>query len=144
MASAGDALVDGILVELLDDGGNVVDSATTVGGTYTFTGVVPGDYTVRPVAPTGTTFTVPNAGTDDAIDSEWVITSTGQVLASGWASLVNPTEGCGYAPAAAFGPGGGGSARGLLHWFTPLELSTEVWVALSTRDDTDATGLVLR
>jgi len=81
---------------------------------------------------------------DDEIDSEWVVTSTGQVLASGWGALVNPTEGCGYAPNTAFGPGGGGSAQGLLHWFQPLDLSTDVWVALSTRDDTDATGLVLR
>ena len=55
----GDPTIDGVTVELLDDAGNVIDTVLTVGGIYTFTGVTPGDYTVRPVVPTGSTLTVP-------------------------------------------------------------------------------------
>jgi uncharacterized repeat protein (TIGR01451 family) len=57
-------------VDLLDDGGFVVDTVTTVGGVYTFTDVVPGDYTVRPSIPAGSFLTVPDVGGDDTIDSD--------------------------------------------------------------------------
>ena len=56
-----DPTIDAVTVELLDDAGNVIDTVATVGGGYTFTGVTPDDYTVRPIVPTGSTLTVPNA-----------------------------------------------------------------------------------
>lgn len=57
-------------VDLLDDGGNVIDTVTTVGGVYTFLNVIPGEYTVSPTLPAGLILTVPNAGSDDSIDSD--------------------------------------------------------------------------
>ncbi|MGB3736726.1 MAG: SdrD B-like domain-containing protein, partial [Ilumatobacter sp.] len=82
----GEPGVDGVIVELLDSAGNVVDTVPTVGGVYTFTGVVPGDYTVRPSVPVGSLLTVPNAGTDDSIDSD-VDPATGE------SSIITMTSG---------------------------------------------------
>ena len=57
--------------------------------------------------PTGAGFErVVTETTDDKreIDSEWVITETGQVTASGWAAMIYPSESCGFAPEDARGP----------------------------------------
>jgi hypothetical protein len=88
--------------------------------------------------------TIETTDNNDQIDSEWVITSTGQVHARGWGALVNPHEGCEFAPSSAFGPGAGGSANGLAHWFTPLDLPTQVWISLALRDGNTAAGLFRR
>jgi hypothetical protein len=82
--------------------------------------------------------------TSDDIDSEWIITSTGQVQAKGWATLVNAGTGCSYSPVSAFGPGAGGTGLGLLHWLNPLTLPSDVWVALSLQEDDNAPGLIRR
>lgn len=81
---------------------------------------------------------------DDAIDSEWIVTETGQVTARGWAAMVNPNEGCGYAPATVLGPGAGGAGLPPDHWSTPVELSTSVWVALAVQDEVIPPGGLLR
>ncbi len=91
-----------------------------------------------------TPVTIETTDNDDEIDSEWVITETGQVHATGWAALVNPGDGCGYAPNQAFGPGAAGAAGGDPRWLTPIELPTSVWVALALRDDTGSAGLLRR
>ncbi len=88
--------------------------------------------------------TIETTDNDNTIDSEWIITEDGQVTASGWAALVNPSEECTYAPDTAFGPGGGGSDRGLEHWDTPIDLDTDVWIALALQDDTAVPGFVTR
>jgi hypothetical protein len=88
--------------------------------------------------------TVETTDNDNTIDSEWVITSTGQVTASGWGALVNPSEGCRYAPEQAFGPGRGGAAVGSLRWVNAIELSTDVWIALALQDETAVVGPVHR
>jgi hypothetical protein len=88
--------------------------------------------------------TIETTDDDDEIDSEWVITSDGRVLASGWGALVNPSENCGYAPPNAFGPGAGGSDRGLAHWLTPIDLPTSVWIALALQDENAVPGFVAR
>ncbi len=88
--------------------------------------------------------TIETTDDDDAIDSEWVITSDGRVHATGWAALVNPSPGCLFAPATAFGPGAGGSDQGLLHWLNPITLSTDVWIALALQDEASVPGLVNR
>ncbi len=88
--------------------------------------------------------TIETTDDDNKIDSEWVITSDGRVHASGWAALVNPSENCGYAPDTAFGPGAGGSDRGLVHWLTPIDLPTDVWIALALQDETGVPGFVTR
>jgi hypothetical protein len=88
--------------------------------------------------------TVETTDNDNDIDSEWVITSTGQVTASGWGALVNPGDGCQYAPSSAFGPGAGGAPVGSLRWVNEMTLPTEVWISLALQDDTAVPGLVRR
>jgi hypothetical protein len=59
------------LVRLLDCLGNeVARTNTDANGGYLFTGLVPGSYVVQFVATNGFTFTTPNVGSDDAIDSD--------------------------------------------------------------------------
>lgn len=88
--------------------------------------------------------TIETTDNNDEIDSEWVITSTGQVTASGWAAMVNPNAGCGFTPAAAHGPGAEGTNVGHAHWFTPIDLPTEVWVRLALQDELTAPGGLLQ
>ena len=84
--------------------------------------------------------------TDDTrdIDSEWVITSTGEVVASGWAAMIYPNEGCGWAPPEKRGPGAGGPTVVPASWWTPIDLPTSMWVDLAMRDDTSFTVPMMR
>ncbi len=88
--------------------------------------------------------TIETTDTDRDIDSEWVITPTGQVTASGWASMIYPNEGCTFAPAAAHGPGGAGFGAVTLAWIAPIDLPTSIWVDLALRDDDTQTIPVFR
>ena len=76
--------------------------------------------------------------TDDNrdIDSEWEITATGQVIASGWGAMIYPSESCGWAPPDKRGPGAGGPTEVPVEWLTPVELATSIWIELAVRDDT--------
>jgi muramidase (phage lysozyme) len=76
--------------------------------------------------------------TDDNrdIDSEWEVTSTGDVIASGWAAMIYPSESCGWAPPDKRGPGAGGATSIPDGWMTPIDLATSIWVELAVRDDT--------
>jgi hypothetical protein len=77
--------------------------------------------------------------TDDnrAIDSEWVITMTGEVTAAGWAAMIYPNEGCGWAPTMSYGPGLAGSKEVPPSWTAPLDLATPIWIELAQRQDGD-------
>jgi protocatechuate 3,4-dioxygenase beta subunit len=67
----GEAGVQGVTVNLLDAGGNVVGTTTTNSlGAYSFTNLAPGTYIVEFVSPNGFTFSPANQGTDDATDSD--------------------------------------------------------------------------
>ncbi|TCP39551.1 SdrD B-like domain-containing protein [Rhodovulum marinum] len=67
----GEAGVENVTVKLFKDGVDTNRSTTTdANGAYSFTGLVPGTYSVMFVAPTGFAFTAANAGTDDARDSD--------------------------------------------------------------------------
>ena len=73
----------GILVTLLDGGGNPVAIAITDGtGRYLFPNVAPGNYSISfSNLPQGTAFTSANAGGDDAVDSDVIGTTiTGIVV----------------------------------------------------------------
>jgi hypothetical protein len=76
--------------------------------------------------------------TDDnrKIDSEWVVTETGEVNASGWAAMIYPNEGCGWAPPEKRGPGAGGPTTAPVSWLAPIDLPTSIWIDLAVRDDT--------
>jgi hypothetical protein len=72
----------GVTVKLLgSDGTTVVASTTTnAAGNYNFASLLPGTYYVQFAAPAETTFTVTNAGGDDAKDSD-VETAAGKTAA---------------------------------------------------------------
>jgi hypothetical protein len=76
------------------------------------------------------------------IDSEWVITSTGQVTASGWAAMIYPLEACAFAPPDPHGPGAAGFASVSLDWILPIDLPTAIWVELAVRDQPRSAGPV--
>ena len=81
--------------------------------------------------------TVETTDNSREIDSEWVITSNGQVTASGWAAMIYPSESCAYTPDDARGPGAGGAADVPVDWLYPIDLDTSVWVDLATPDEVD-------
>lgn len=87
LQSSGEKSVPGVTVTLKDADGNVVASTVTdENGYYSFADLVPGArYDVIFTAPSGTSFTTQNAGTDDALDSD--------APASGKVSFVAPLTG---------------------------------------------------
>ncbi|MEE9438119.1 MAG: SdrD B-like domain-containing protein, partial [Saprospiraceae bacterium] len=66
--------VEGVIVNVLDTDGNIVGTDTTdANGYYIVDDLIPGDYQVQFVLsslPVGTTLTIQDAGSDDAIDSD--------------------------------------------------------------------------
>ena len=70
------------------------------------------------------------------VDSEWVVTPNGDVIASGWAAMIYPSENCGWAPPDKRGPGSGGPTTMPAAWNTPIDLPTSIWIDLAVRDDT--------
>jgi len=70
---AGEQGVDGVTVQLLDAGNNVLQTTTTAGGgSYNFTNVADGTYSVKFITPGGTNyaFTSQDQGGNDALDSD--------------------------------------------------------------------------
>ncbi|MBP0492577.1 SdrD B-like domain-containing protein [Pararoseomonas indoligenes] len=75
---AGEGGLAGVTVQLLNPDGTVAGTTTTrADGTYSFTGVAPGQYQVQFVAPDGATFSPRNIGDDDTVDSD-VTPTTGR------------------------------------------------------------------
>ncbi len=68
----GEMGVAGVVVDLLDADGDLVDTAVTEDdGSYVFTGLTAGDYVVDfPVEVDGKTIVAQDAGTDDTVDSD--------------------------------------------------------------------------
>ena len=78
------------------------------------------------------------------VDSEWVVTPNGDVIASGWAAMIYPSENCGWAPPDKRGPGSGGPTTMPAAWNTPIDLPTSIWIDLAVRDDTSLAVPVMR
>mgnify|MGYP001822013490 FL=1 len=99
-----------------------------------------------PAADTGAPpVTVEVADVHDDVDSEWIITDTGQLLAAGWAAMINPQETCTSVPAEHYGPGAAGPAATPNSWLVPLELPTTIWVQVARQSlDTAPTTFVRR
>ncbi len=71
LQDAGEPGISNVLVRLMDCAGNQITVTNTdINGLYLFTGLVPGSYQVQFVMPGGFTFTLPNVGANDAIDSD--------------------------------------------------------------------------
>lgn len=67
----GEPGVADVTVNVRDTDGNIVGTTTTDGnGNWLVDNLPPGDYTVEFIAPDGWTITVPNVGTNDAVDSD--------------------------------------------------------------------------
>jgi hypothetical protein len=79
--------------------------------------------------------TVETTDNNTEVDSEWVITSTGQVQANGWGALINPNEQCSWVPAEPYGPGAGGSNQTPAGWTGNVDLASPVWVSLALAGD---------
>ncbi|MBI1802757.1 MAG: carboxypeptidase regulatory-like domain-containing protein, partial [Chloroflexi bacterium] len=72
----GEAGLAGVTVNLLDSGGNVIGTTTTNGsGGYSFSGLMPGSYSVQFVAPGGYNFSPANQGGDATKDSDANVTT---------------------------------------------------------------------
>ena len=73
---AGEAGIANTTVNLLDTAGNVITTTTTDGnGLYSFSNLQPGDYKVQFIQPNGFNGVSPvNAGSNDAVDSDGLIT----------------------------------------------------------------------
>lgn len=143
---ADDDVAPHIRLTMIDINGNPIDTfGPLVDALFRQScGVTIGQWSVPTNGSGHAAVTVETTDNNNEIDSEWIITSTGQVTASGWAAMVNPNSGCTYAPASAHGPGAAGTGVGHAHWFTPVELPTEVWVKLALQDDLTAPGGLLR
>jgi len=77
---AGEAGLGGVTVNLLNAAGAVIGSATTdASGNYLFSGLVPGDYAVQVVAPSGYFAAPKDAGGNDATDSD-IDAATGKTI----------------------------------------------------------------
>ena len=74
--NAGDAGVAGQTVELLNGSTVVATTATAANGTYSFTGIAPGSYTVEALAPNGTLF---STGASDPVTLNSGATATANV-----------------------------------------------------------------
>ncbi|MGA9350609.1 MAG: SdrD B-like domain-containing protein, partial [Anaerolineae bacterium] len=75
----GDTGIGGVTVKLYDSSGFLKDTTTDASGLYSFTGLIPGDYYVEFVKPSGYYFSPKDQGVDDAKDSD-ADTTTGQTM----------------------------------------------------------------
>jgi len=143
---AEDAIAPHIRVTMVDIDGHPIDAfGPIIDALFRQTcHVVIGQWSVPSNGSGHDPVTIETTDDDNGIDSEWVITPTGQVTASGWGALVNPSEGCQYAPEQAFGPGAGGAPVGSLRWLNEMKLPTNLWISLALQDETTVPGLIHR
>jgi hypothetical protein len=76
------------------------------------------------------------------IDSEWVITSKGQVTASGWGAMINPGPTCSWVPSDHYGPGAKGSNDVPGYWWFGIDLPTNIWLGLALAEANTAAPLL--
>ncbi len=103
-----------------------------------------GRWSVPPRTTTTDAVTIETTDNDTDIDSEWIITSTGQVQASGWAALISPGEPCDWTPESHYGPGAAGFDDTPSRWADGLGLSTDIWLQLALNGDDSFTSPLFR
>jgi LPXTG-site transpeptidase (sortase) family protein len=87
LQDSGEAGIPGVLVDLYRSGsGQVASTTTDVNGLYSFTNLVPGNYTIHFTLPANNHFSVANTGADDTLDSD-------ANPATGWTDTVSLTSG---------------------------------------------------
>jgi uncharacterized repeat protein (TIGR01451 family) len=95
----GEPGVPNITVTLYNQAGTVLDTRlTNASGYYSFTGLIPGTYQVGFTLPNGYTFTIPNAGSNDQIDSDADLTTGRTPLVTLAPGEYNPTLDAGLIP----------------------------------------------
>jgi hypothetical protein len=75
--------------------------------------------------------TIETTDNDRTIDSEWVIGESGRVTSAGWAAMINPHDGCAFAPSEPHGPDAAGSNDVPLNWLVAIDVPTAIWVKLA-------------
>jgi hypothetical protein len=94
-----------------------------------------GPWSSRPTGGGHAPVTIESTDDNPTVDSEWVITASGDVNASGWAAMIYPSEACGWAPADKRGAGAGGPDTMSDTWHSPIKLYTPIWVELAVRSN---------
>lgn len=124
MQNTGESGVANVQVSLLNCNGNVLRTATTdASGYYTFDNLVPGQYKVRFIDPSGMKFITPNQGNDPALDSDAAILNGETNCISLISNQINNTLDAGL--------------------YVPAKLGDKVWVDLNAngQQGTDEPGL---
>lgn len=123
-----DAVAPHIRLTIFDLDGNAIDSYGPVIDALLAQSctVTIGPWSAVPQGSGLTPVTIDSAGGG----STWTVTSTGEVVASGWAAMMGPSEACEDVPAEPYGANAAG-APVPASWATPLDLPTEVWVELA-------------
>ena len=131
------AIAPHLRLSVIDVGGNPVDAfgpvVDALFGSACQAGI--GQWSVPARSTSAAAVTVETTDNDKEVDSEWVITSTGQVQANGWAALISPNEQCTWVPAEPYGPGAGGSNQTPPAWSSDVNLASQVWVSLALAGD---------
>ncbi len=103
-----------------------------------------GPWSVPARSTTAGATTIETTDDDRRIDSEWIITASGQVTASGWAAMINPHDECDWTPAIRFGAGAAGSDQVPSRWSDDIDLETGIWLELALAKDASAPRPLLR
>lgn len=91
LQDAGEIGIGGVSVTLYGAGGDIVATTTTAGnGSYAFTGLMPGSYSIEFGGKTGYAYTTPDQGADEALDSDADV-STGRTATFTLAAGANDT-----------------------------------------------------
>ncbi len=131
------AVAPHLRLSIIDVDGNPVDAfGPVVDALFSTTcqaGI--GQWSVPAQTTSAPAVTVETTDNNIEVDSEWVITATGQVQANGWGALINPNEQCTWVPAEPYGPGAGGSNQTPPSWSSDVDLAAQVWVNLALAGD---------
>ena len=132
-----DAIAPHLRLSIIDFEGKPVDAfgpvVDALFGSTCQAGI--GQWSVPARSTTTAAVTVETTDDNNSVDSEWVITSTGQVQANGWGALISPSSQCTWMPAQPYGPGAGGSDHIPGSCGRNLKLAAQVWVSLALAGD---------
>ncbi|MCD5380873.1 carboxypeptidase regulatory-like domain-containing protein, partial [Candidatus Gracilibacteria bacterium] len=102
---AGESGIEGVVVNLLDENGDVITTTTTdSNGNYLFDNLIPGEYSVEVVAPTGYVISPETNTTDTTLDSNIdIITGQTETIILGSGEHIRDVDAGLYIPTASIG-----------------------------------------